>query len=105
MGANIAGIYGAQIFRQDDRPRYRRAFSVACAVLAFGLVLAIVRYLDDVVRRRRKARQPSAIASDSDNTSQDDKEAIAPPSKDQPGPILLDQKGAPIVSAGLRGTT
>ncbi|KAF1347342.1 MFS general substrate transporter [Lizonia empirigonia] len=29
MGANIAGIYGAQIFREDDRPRYRRAFAVA----------------------------------------------------------------------------
>lgn len=59
MGANIAGIYGAQIFREDDKPRYRRAFSVACAVLAFGIALAIFRYLDDFRRRRRDARRSS----------------------------------------------
>jgi len=59
MGANIAGIYGAQIFREDDRPRYRRAFSVACAVLAFGIALAIFRFLDDFRRRSREARRAS----------------------------------------------
>lgn len=64
MGANIAGIYGAQIFRQDDRPRYRRAFAVACAVLAFGLLIAIGRYIDDKIRKRKKARQ---IDDDSSN--------------------------------------
>jgi hypothetical protein len=57
MGANIAGIYGAQIFREDDNPLYRRAFSVACAVLAFGIVLATFRYLDDLRRRRRDSRR------------------------------------------------
>ena len=59
MGANIAGIYGAQIFREDDKPKYRRAFSVACAVLAFGIALAIFRFLDDFRRRRREARRVS----------------------------------------------
>jgi hypothetical protein len=59
MGANIAGIYGAQIFREDDKPRYRRAFSIACAVLAFGIALAIFRFLDDFRRRRRDARRVS----------------------------------------------
>lgn len=59
MGANIAGIYGAQIFREDDKPKYRRAFSVACAVLAFGIALAIFRFLDDFRRRRREARRAS----------------------------------------------
>jgi hypothetical protein len=31
MGDNIAGIYiyGAQIFRQEDRPFYRRGFSIS----------------------------------------------------------------------------
>lgn len=57
MGANIAGIYGAQIFRADDRPRYRRAFGVCIGVLAAGLVLAVVRYLDDLRTRKRKARR------------------------------------------------
>lgn len=57
MGANIAGIYGAQIFREDDKPRYRRGFGVNIAVLAVGLSLAILRFVDDRVRRRRIARQ------------------------------------------------
>ncbi|RDW87036.1 Alternative sulfate transporter [Aspergillus mulundensis] len=56
MGANIAGIYGAQIFRSDDKPLYRRGFSVAISVLAFGLLLAIVRYVDTLIHRRRKLR-------------------------------------------------
>ncbi|KAK3393916.1 major facilitator superfamily domain-containing protein [Podospora didyma] len=69
MGANIAGIYGAQIFRSDDSPFYRRGFSVAIAVLAAGVVLAIARYVDDVVRRHRRRRaagalQPAESASD-----------------------------------------
>lgn len=55
MGANIAGIYGAQIFRRDDRPLYRRGFSVAIAVLAAGLVMAIARWVDDLLQKRRKA--------------------------------------------------
>ncbi|OAL52629.1 alternative sulfate transporter [Pyrenochaeta sp. DS3sAY3a] len=56
MGANIAGIYGAQIFRNDDRPRYRRAFAIACAVLSVGLILALVRYITEKISRRRKLR-------------------------------------------------
>lgn len=66
MGANIAGIYGAQIFREDDKPRYRRAFSVACAVLAFGIALAIFRFLDDFRRRRREARRVSDTPTSSE---------------------------------------
>jgi hypothetical protein len=64
MGANIAGIYGAQIFREDDNPLYRRGFSVACAVLAFGIVLATFRYLDDLRRRRRDARRAPDVNSE-----------------------------------------
>lgn len=82
MGANIAGIYGAQIFRRDDRPRYRRAFAVACAVLAFGLVIVIIRYVTDKIHRRRKAR---AV----DETSSTDGEVpTLVPSEDQPAPIV-----------------
>ncbi len=52
MGANTAGIYGAQLFRADDRPRYRRGFSINIAILVFAVVLAVVRFIDD--RRRRR---------------------------------------------------
>ena len=62
MNANIAGIYGAQIFRQDDRPLYRRGFSVAIAVLAVGFSLAIARWIDDF-RRRRKIGTAAKIST------------------------------------------
>ncbi|KAK7908469.1 hypothetical protein PG985_015772 [Apiospora marii] len=65
MGANIAGIYGAHIFRQDDRPLYRRGFSVAIAVLCLGFVLALGRWLDDKWRQRRRKQQLEASASSS----------------------------------------
>lgn len=63
MGANIAGIYGAQIFRADDKPLYRRGFSIGIGVLTFGTILAIVRYIDDRIRRKRNAGLIDADAS------------------------------------------
>ena len=60
MNANMAGIYGAQIFRRDDRPLYRRGFSVAIAVLSAGFALAIMRWVDDLLRRRRTAKAEEA---------------------------------------------
>lgn len=50
MGANIGGIYGAQLFRADDSPRYRRGFGVICAVCRFVLG-------DVFVRRHRWTKQ------------------------------------------------
>ncbi|KAH6653356.1 hypothetical protein BKA67DRAFT_593295 [Truncatella angustata] len=52
MGANVAGIYGAQIFRSDDRPLYSRGFSIAISVLCVGLILAIIRWIDDTESTR-----------------------------------------------------
>lgn len=92
MGANIAGIYGAQIFRRDDRPRYRRAFAVACAVLAFGLVVAVGRYVSDKVRGRKKARQVD------DGSSSDGEVSTFLPAEDQPAPIVDGRR--PSVTAG-----
>ncbi|KAL4938276.1 hypothetical protein BDV06DRAFT_226164 [Aspergillus oleicola] len=56
MNANIAGIYGAQIFRSDDRPLYRRGFSIALSVLTVGLALAILRFVDTLMLRRKKVQ-------------------------------------------------
>lgn len=95
MGANIAGIYGAQIFRRDDRPRYRRGFAVACAVLAVGLMIAIGRYIEDKLRRRRKAQQI-------DETSSTEGETPAfLPSDDQPAPIV-DGRRPSLTTAPVR---
>lgn len=90
MGANIAGIYGAQIFRQDDRPRYRRGFAVAIAVLAVGLVLAIGRFLDDRLRRRRSAGITAPV-SPREQHSHEDEDKVRPvsPSDIQPPPVLI----------------
>jgi hypothetical protein len=105
MGANIAGIYGAQIFRRDDRPHYRRAFAVACAVLAFGLVVAVAcavlafglvvavgRYVSDKVRGRKKARQVD------DGSSSDGEVSNSQPADDQPAPIVDGRR--PSITAG-----
>lgn len=81
MGANIAGIYGAQIFRRDDSPLYRRGFSIAIAVLALGLVLAIGRWIDDTLRRRRKTRQLGLSPSEDDTSRA--------PEGQEPPPITL----------------
>ena len=63
MGANIAGIYGAQILRQDDRPKYRRGFSVNIGVLCFGLSLAVIGYIDDRIHRRRASNMAQENSS------------------------------------------
>jgi len=99
-GANVAGIYGAQLFREDDEPRYRRAFSVNCAILAFGLALAIFRYWDDFRRgiRAKTMAKPGSISSEEEGTS------TIPPSDDLPGPIVADEKHA-VNSQGLNATT
>lgn len=63
MAANTAGIYGAQIFRQDDKPKYRRGFSINLGVLSVGLIMAIIRKIDQVRQNRIKRRQ-AALAGD-----------------------------------------
>lgn len=77
MGANIAGIYGAQIFRSDDRPKYRRGFTTNCAILTTALVLAITRLIDDMIRKRkRKSLGLSDVNNESGSENSDEKKAI-----------------------------
>ena len=60
MSANIAAIYGAQLFQADDKPRYRRAFGLNSGLLAIALVLAAVRYGYEQYTRRKGARRGQA---------------------------------------------
>ena len=81
MGANIAGIYGAQIFRSDDRPLYKRGFTINLAVISTAIVLASIRYVDDIIRRRRRRGQLAQLAqpeSGSEENNLDEKKAAAP---------------------------
>ena len=84
MGGNIAGIYGAQIFRQDDRPLYQRGFAVNISILVVGLLLAVARLVDDVLRRR-KAPQLLSLEADTDNNQSEEK--ANRPGDVQPVPI------------------
>ena len=97
MGANIAGIYGAQIFRSNDKPRYRRAFGVNIAVLVVGLSLAVIRYVDDWLRRRRNARKTNADSSSEVSKQNGEKIPAAPPSDVLPQTVLVDQNLTPVV--------
>lgn len=109
MGANIAGIYGAQIFRKDDNPKYRRGFSIGIAVLAVAVFLATIRYVDDLWRRRRaakKLRNDSGIPSEASlSYDSDEKRIEATASSDvQPAPILIGEGGRLSIS-GASPTT
>lgn len=53
MSANIAAIYGAQLFQADDKPLYRRAFGSNIGILAFAIVLASILYGFGKYRQRR----------------------------------------------------
>lgn len=90
MGANIAGIYGAQIFRSDDAPRYRRGFSINIAVLTVGLTLAIVRFFDDKWLRRRTANEAERIsdgASDELEENESERGTKTAVSKEKSSPV------------------
>lgn len=74
-GANLAGVYGAQLYRIDDRPRYKRAFAVSLAVIAAGLAFAVVRLVDEKLVRGRKKREED---STSDESSAEDRKDSSP---------------------------
>lgn len=96
MGANIAGIYGAQIYRSEDKPRYRQAFTLCIAVLAFGTLCAIIRKVDEILLRRKNA---TAIVTDSQSESEAYESLRAvPPSDMQPVPAI-------VASDGVENTT
>ncbi|RBR19176.1 uncharacterized protein FIESC28_05641 [Fusarium coffeatum] len=92
MFANIAGIAGAQIFRSDDRPKYRRGFSVNIAILAVGLALAILRYLDDKIWRREKVAEiQEQLAHENESNSDEKSEGH----RDGHAPTLGLEKASP----------
>ncbi|KAK4118084.1 MFS general substrate transporter [Parathielavia appendiculata] len=103
MGGNIAGIYGAQIFRQDDRPLYQRGFAVNISILVAGLLLAVVRFVDDRLRRR-KATQLESQAAESDNGHLSDEKVDRPRDGDgQPARADSTKEGVvlPAVTGGV----
>ncbi|OQO09986.1 hypothetical protein B0A48_04341 [Cryoendolithus antarcticus] len=100
IGGNVAGIYGAQLFRSDDSPRYRRAFSIDCAILAFAIVLAAGRLWDDT---RNKVRAKTGEMASQESYSDDEKGAPSP-SEDTQAPAVTHAKEL-SASRQLKGTT
>jgi hypothetical protein len=57
MAANMAGIYANQLFRADDKPRYRRGLSVNVALLVGALGFAVFQGLFIWHKKKRAQRQ------------------------------------------------
>ncbi|KAH7098810.1 alternative sulfate transporter [Auriculariales sp. MPI-PUGE-AT-0066] len=55
MSANCAGIYGAQLLRADDSPRYHRGFLVMVVILSAALVAALFQWSADSYLVRKAA--------------------------------------------------
>lgn len=63
MSANIGAIYGAQLFQADDKPQYRRGFSINIGLLVFALLVAAFRHGDEIRRRLRQVRAGSPVSA------------------------------------------
>jgi hypothetical protein len=97
MGANMAGIYGAQLYRSDDEPRYRRAFAICIGALSLGTILAIVRKVDEILTRRRNGgKVETDSVDDAEREAYDDLKPPAP-SGAVPRPSLVDGNVRPVV--------
>ncbi|KAL8842520.1 MAG: hypothetical protein Q9170_000474 [Blastenia crenularia] len=57
ISANLAGVYGAQIFRQDDAPKYYRAWKTTTSILAFGVVIGIFTNVAYYLLNRQAAKK------------------------------------------------
>lgn len=76
MAGNIAGIYGAQIFREEDNPLYRRGFNIGIGILATSCCLAIVRYIDSKFLIRRQKREKAANQETIEDETSSGREAL-----------------------------
>ncbi|KAK5164959.1 uncharacterized protein LTR77_009624 [Saxophila tyrrhenica] len=97
MRASCAGIYGAQLYRSDDEPRYRRAFSVCIAVLRLGTLLAAVRKVDEILIRRSGGNAEEEDLGGAEREVYDELKPTEPSSA-LPRPTLVDGNVKPIAA-------
>lgn len=64
MNVQIGGVIAVNIYREDDKPRYRRGNSVLIAVNLFALALLAFAKVYYVRRNRARERKWSAMTSD-----------------------------------------
>ena len=53
MGANLAGIIGAQLFRQEDRPYYPKGWMAILILITFALVASGLANLQYIILNRK----------------------------------------------------
>lgn len=97
MGANAAGIYGAQLYRSDDEPRYRRAFSVCIAVLSLGVITATIRKVDEIIFRRKNGGQARRESTHEEKEMFDELNTTPAPSNAIPQPTQVMSDIKPVV--------
>lgn len=74
MAANAAGIYGNQLFRSDDKPRYHRALTIDAVILAVSLLSAILLALYYRYKNRQESQKEDFNSINSPASSDDGKE-------------------------------
>ncbi|EJD52882.1 alternative sulfate transporter [Auricularia subglabra TFB-10046 SS5] len=84
MSANAAGIYGAQLLRSDDAPRYHRGFIVMVVLLSAGVAFCLAQWVWD--RRDAKRR---------DEVRDEVKAALA---KQRPEPLVMSNTDKKLAS-------
>ena len=57
MSANMSGIAGAQLFRADDAPLYRRGFMVCVILICIAWGTAILQGVQYYITRKRQIRK------------------------------------------------
>ena len=77
MGANIAGIYGAQIFRSEDKPLYLTGFATGIGIITTAITLASIRLVDDIIKRRRAKNQIEVEPESGSDNVTDEKHSAA----------------------------
>jgi hypothetical protein len=76
MAANMAGIYAAQLFRSDDKPRYHRALTIDVVILAVSLITAVSLALYYRYKNKKDAQNEEARGIISPPLSEDGKEPL-----------------------------
>ena len=78
MSANMSGIAGAQLFRADDAPLYRRGFMVCVILICIGWATAVLQGIQYYISRMRQIRKLYDAGAESPVSEQSDESLRKP---------------------------
>ncbi|KAI9013496.1 major facilitator superfamily domain-containing protein [Hyaloraphidium curvatum] len=64
ISVNIAGALGVWLYRDDDRPLFRRALSTSIAIVAVAFIIVVLRRFQLVYLNKLRDRKWSALSQD-----------------------------------------